>query len=288
MGGLYTSLLRECNDPTPDSKRRAQAFISMKYRTKLFLLLWAAGMSGVLSFLLLDLSALIAALPAAAGTTMPFPMIVVKLLSLIQPTILLSLAVLAGVALTPKVGLSSPAAEAAVRGQRWLPLLKPQIIPGIAGGLVGGVAIILSWLLWKPFLPLEFVMRAEALNRLMPFPMRLLYGGITEELLLRWGVMTLLVWIIWRLLQKGQGSPRALCYVTAIVVSALIFGVGHLPIAAAMRVAFTVPIVSLIVVANSVFGLIAGFLYWRKGLEAAIIAHMFTHVILMTGIYLTM
>jgi membrane protease YdiL (CAAX protease family) len=46
-----------------------------------------------------------------------------------------------------------------------------------------------------------------------------------------------------------------------------------------------VAIVSYVVVANSVFGLIAGYLYWKKGLEAAVIAHMLTHVILITAIY---
>lgn len=34
----------------------------------------------------------------------------------------------------------------------------------------------------------------------------------------------------------------------------------------------TLPIVVYIITVNSVFGLIAGYLYWRKGLEAAITA----------------
>jgi membrane protease YdiL (CAAX protease family) len=36
------------------------------------------------------------------------------------------------------------------------------------------------------------------------------------------------------------------------------------------------------------FGLVAGFLYWKKGLEAAIIAHITTHVVLVTAIRLAM
>src|SRR5678809_1083871 len=92
---------------------------------------------------------------------------------------------------------------------------KPQIVPGVIGGIVGGIAIIASWLLCKPFLPAVFVLRAEKFNRLMPFLTRLLYGGITEELLLRWGVMTLLVWASWRIFQRGQGRPRASYFVSA-------------------------------------------------------------------------
>jgi hypothetical protein len=48
----------------------------------------------------------------------------------------------------------------------------------------------------------------------------------------------------------------------------------------------TLPLTIYVITANSIFGIVAGFLYWRLGLEAAIIAHMFTHVILILAIYL--
>ena len=57
----------------------------------------------------------------------------------------------------------------------------------------------------------------------------------------------------------------------------------HLPLASALEVAFTLPIIAFIVLANSLFGLIAGYLYWQKGLEAAIIAHMSTHIVIVNG-----
>jgi len=137
------------------------------------------------------------------------------------------------------------------------------IIPGLIGGAVGGVAVILGWVLAKPFLPPQFVMRAVELNRLLPLPTRLLYGGITEELLLRWGVLTLLVWAAWRLFQKRQGQPRGVYFVSAIVISSVIFGLGHLPLVVALGSNFTAAIVWYVVSANAVFGLIAGYLYWR-------------------------
>jgi len=258
----------------------------MKFKTRLFAILWIAGMAGVLSFLLVDLSALLANLPGAAGAGMPFPPFVLKLLSTIQTTVLLSIAVLIGVALAHRVGLSSPAAEALAGGENLVAALKPQIVPGLIGGLAGGIAIPLAWLLWKPFLPPAFVTRAVQLNRSLPFPTRLLYGGITEELLFRWGVMTLLVWLAWRLLQKGKGKPRAVWFVSAIIISSVAFGLGHLPLIRALGVNFTVAIVGYIVVANSLFGFIAGVLYWKRGLEAAIIAHMLTHVVIIAALYL--
>src|SRR5436309_1761808 len=84
----------------------------MSFKTRLFVILWLAGMAGVLSFLLVDLSKLIEILPVPAGTQLPSSIWVLKLLTLIQPTILLSLAVFVGVLLASKIGLSSPVAEA--------------------------------------------------------------------------------------------------------------------------------------------------------------------------------
>ena len=185
----------------------------MSFKTRLFIILLTAGLAGVFSLLLFDLSALVALLPVPAGAGIPQITPAIKLLSLIQPAILLALAVLIGVALAHRVGLSSPAAEAAASGSPVGQAFKPQIVPGIIGGLLGGGAIVAATLLAKPFLSAETVARIAAFGRLVPVPTRLLYGGITEELLLRWGMMTLLVWAAWRLLQRGKGEPRPAYFV---------------------------------------------------------------------------
>src|SRR5438876_1088175 len=203
----------------------------MTFKMKLFAILWLAGMVGVLSILLIDLSAVIASLPVRAGTKIPPITPALKLLTLVQPGILLILAVLLGVALAPKVRLSSPIAEAAASGRQLRRPLLPQIIPGLLGGMMGGVAIVLTAQLWKPLLAPEVIARIAGFGKLLPVPTRLLYGGITEELLMRWALMTVLVWAIWRLFQKGRERPNSSCYVSAILISSVVFGVGHLPVA---------------------------------------------------------
>lgn len=246
-------------------------------------------MAGVLSFLLVDLSAVIAALPQPPGEQIELPPpALLKLVSIIQPAVLLTLAVLVGVWLAERVGLHAPAAEAAARGIGFFEKLKPQIVPGVLAGLASGIAIVLTWIVAKPFLSTEFVSRAQEFNKFIPAAVRLLYGGFTEELLLRWGVMTFLVWSAWRLLQKGKGAPRAVYFVGAIITSAVIFGIGHLPIASALAGGLTAPIVIYVVTGNSIFGIVAGFLYWKKGLEAAFLAHMSAHLVLIIAINLSL
>ena len=137
-------------------------------RTKLFAILWLAGLLGVLSILLIDLSAVLANLPGAAGSEMPFHPLLIKLLSIVQPTILLSIAVFIGFQLAHRVGLSAPAAEALARGNSFISALKPQVLPGVIAGFIAGVAILSTWVLFRPILPTMFVTRAERLNSSMP------------------------------------------------------------------------------------------------------------------------
>jgi hypothetical protein len=258
----------------------------MSPKRKLFIILWSAGMVGVLSFLFVDLSQLIAHFPMPAGVEKPEITPLFKLLSVIQPAIILSISVLVGVALASKVGLSSPVAEALADGGQVKMALARQFIPGIVGGLVGGIAIVVIAMIWKPFLPPEVVTRIGELGKVLPIPTRLLYGGVTEELLLRWGLMTLLVWLPWRFLQKGQDIPKLAFIVGANVISSVIFGIGHLPIAFVFIPEGNLVLTAYVIIANSVFGFIAGYLYWKKGLESAMIAHMITHVLILTATFL--
>ena len=257
----------------------------MRFKTRLFVILWLAGLAGVLSLLLLDVNALIKILPIPAGTEVPTFTPALKLLSLIQPAVLLVVAVLVGVALASKVGLSSPVAEVAASGGDWVSAFKPQIIPGIVGGLAGGISLVLIAAVLKPFLSPEVLARLGEYGKVLPLPTRLLYGGIIEELLLRWGLMTLLVWAAWRLFQKGRGQPKPAYFVGAILVSTLMFAIGHLPVAFLLFPEPTLALIVFALVGNSAFGLIAGYLYWKKGLESAMIAHALTHVVMFTASY---
>jgi len=256
----------------------------MTHRTRLFGIVFLSGFIGILSILLIDLNALLAVLPVTTGKPLPMSPWVIKLVSLIQPTILVAAAALIGVLLAGKVNLSAPAFEALASGNSVIAALRPQILSGIVGGLIGAGTLVSSWVVARSILPIEFVARAEQFNRLLPIPTRLLSGGITEEVLLRWGLLTLFVWAGWKLFQRGHGKPQSIYFVGAILISSIVFGLGHLPIAVALG-SLSITIGLYIVIANSIFGLIAGYLYWRKGLEAAIIAHMITHVGIITAGY---
>ncbi len=235
--------------------------------TTRFLLLWGLGMLGVVSLAWMPLP-----LPPGAPEP-PLPTGVIKLISL------LTIAVWLGNILSPQVQLAAPATTAIAKGQSPLPILQAQLLPGLVGGLVGGAALIGIHAIASAGLPSDFMTKATALGETTPFLTRLLYGGITEELLLRWGLMTLLVWGGWRFVSHRPPEPPLWIILGAIAVAAFLFAVGHLPLAVALG--HTTPGVILYILgANTVFGLIAGYLYWRSGLEAAMLAHMVVHGVL--------
>jgi hypothetical protein len=152
------------------------------------------------------------------------------------------------------------------------------IVPGLIGGVVGLFAIVVTSIMFVPLLPTELV-EATAGTR-PPLLARALYGGVTEELLIRWGLMTALVWIPYRILDGGVGVVRTSFYVAGTVLSATVFGAGHLLLAASLVSSVTAPLVAYVIAGNAVFGLIAGTLYWRHGLEAAVIAHVSTGLLI--------
>lgn len=103
--------------------------------------------------------------------------------------------------------------------------------------------------------------------------------------MLRWGLMTLLVWAAWRLLQRRESKPKFAYVAGAILVSSFIFGVGHLPVAYMILPEATLALTLYVVAVNSIFGVIAGYLYWKRGLEAAVLAHMLAHVVMHAASY---
>ena len=233
--------------------------------------------------MLVDLTAVIALFPT--GTEVPVSMPAIKLLSLIQPTVLLFAAALIGTALAPRVGLSAPVAESLAAGGPTGLALRTQLLPGVLGALIGAASVLLTAALVKPFLTTDTIERISSFQRLLPIPTRLLYGGITEEVLMRWGLMTLAVWVVWRVFQKRFTKPTRICFVVAILFSSFVFALGHLPVAFLLLPEVTAAVILFVIVANSAFGVVAGYLYWKWGLESAIVAHMLGHVVLAVASY---
>ena len=238
-----------------------------RFKLRLAAAMWLTGMLGVVVVAILVVPILV------SGRTLPLPVWAISTISLVQGALLLALAVWAGVSLAQKVGLRAPGFEAFARSSSVAAALRPQLVPGFLGGLAGGAFLVML----SYGTPPELAAAAETVS--LPLSVRVLYGGITEELLMRWGLMSLVLWLLWRFIHRAQTLPPASLVWLAIVSIAVLFGVGHLPAAHSLVGDLTFHIVAFVIGGNAVFGVLAGWLFWRFGLESAILAHCITHVV---------
>ncbi|ELZ32418.1 Abortive infection protein [Halogeometricum pallidum JCM 14848] len=95
--------------------------------------------------------------------------------------------------------------------------------------------------------------------------------------MLRFGLMSVLAFVGWRVTGRRTDGPRPVVMWAAILVSAILFGLGHLP-ALAQSVDLTPALIARTVLLNAVAGILFGWLYWRRSLEAAMVAHASFHV----------
>jgi hypothetical protein len=251
MGGREMSRL-----PTTDDLH-STATSRPRFRSR-FLLLWA---SAVISATLVLPYAL--TLQSKALESLPVPLPIALVVSMLQSAALLAAAVFAGLRAADAVRLRTPLTDAWV-GRKSVVTAFKELRPRstIALGLVVGMTIVVvDALVFVPLLP-EISAPNPALrpSRLAGF-LASFYGGIAEEVLTRLFLVSVIVWVL-----------RGRAVWLAIVAAALLFAAGHLPVASAIS-ALTPLFVARVMLLNSIGGLVFGWLYWHRGLEAAMLAH---------------
>ena len=192
---------------------------------------------------------------------------------IVNPLILLTVLAFAGAWATGKLGLRS----ALLRGDDWNWLaIRNTLLAGITVGVVVGLLDNLSLPLWRSDgidQPLSLI-EAAGLDALI---LGVSYGGVTEEIIMRWGLMALLMVPLSKILSTGGAA------MVAAVLAAVLFALGHLPSLALAEIEVTTPIFIRILLVNAGVGVWFGWLFWRTGFEAAVTAHASLHI----GVFLT-
>ena len=204
------------------------------------------------------------------------PLWVLMLLQALQLTVLLAISILIGIGCAYRVGLRSHLIDYWVLHTPKIPYSVIEMKWSLGVGVATAIVLFLLDRLMQPGLPEAL----RAANNTKPSGLNLLtamfYGGITEEILMRWGLMSLLVWIAWKVLKQGVTLPSQGIYQGAIVLAALVFGLLHLPATAAI-----VPLTPLVIIRaillNGIAGIAFGWLFWQYSLEAAMLAHISFH-----------
>ena len=187
--------------------------------------------------------------------------------------LMLALAVLIGVTLGQRVGLGTPLIKTALHGRSALRGLRFLSLPALAGGIIGAAWLVTLVMFWPESLSVVDPVYS------LPLLPKLLYGGITDELLLRFGGMSLVMWLLWRFFGQGQRRPGWVLGGAAVVITAVL--AGTVPVYLAWSLIATLPsaVLAQLLLCEIVYGLLAGVLFWRYGLEVAILAHVVTYLL---------
>jgi membrane protease YdiL (CAAX protease family) len=92
-------------------------------------------------------------------------------------------------------------------------------------------------------------------------------------------LLSLLAWLLVKVSGSPVGQLASAPFWVANVIAALIFGLGHLPATRALA-----PLTPLLVVRavllNGGPGILFGYLFWKRGLESAMLAHFTTDLLI--------
>ncbi|MED5050705.1 CPBP family intramembrane metalloprotease [Anoxybacillus sp. UARK-01] len=186
---------------------------------------------------------------------------VIIIVAMLQTAAMAGIATMVGSWASPKVGLNKP-----------FIYNRKSIAAAVVIGLVSASFIVIP----------EKLVFAEALGLEEKFEFSwlyflgsVLYGGIIEEILLRFGLMTIIIWIASKMTKSANSNG---IYIAGIVIAALLFAAGHLPATAQMLGLSPVSVIRTLLL-NFLPGIGFGYLYWKHGLAYAMLGHISTHVI---------
>lgn len=261
--------------------------MNKSFKWKVFFILWVATIFGVIAVIPYSLELQGATLQSL---DLPIPLPALIAIQIVQSALIFGVLIAAGLFFAGRIGLGAPILEARARGESVADKIRAILPVSIIVGVVASALIIgLEILIFQPALMKELGDSANALNLQNAQPaawkgfLASFYGGIVEEVLLRLFLMSLLAWLGKFISHTADGLPASGVLWVANILAAIIFGLGHLP-ATATIIPLTPLVITRAIVLNGLAGVAFGWLYWKRGLEAAMISHfsadMVLHVLL--------
>jgi Type II CAAX prenyl endopeptidase Rce1-like len=240
-----------------------------------FAVLYAAALFGGLAFIPYSLR-----LIEASGRPAKASLLKLAALTFAQNAVL-SVVVVAGLLAAHAVGLGAPYVDAAIGlGRAAQPLSSLLHRASVLGGAAGLVLLSVDLVL-LPRLPalLEMARKTSLWENFTAS----FYGGLNEELLTRLLGLSAVAWLLSRLWHTSSGQPTDAVFWSANVIMAVLFGLGHLPAAQAVVGRITPLVLARTLVLNGPIALVCGWLFWRFGIEAAVVAHFVADIVYHVG-----
>jgi hypothetical protein len=193
----------------------------------------------------------------------------------LQTMIIVNLAVSAGIYFGREVGLTDPFLEGLGSGKLNLTNLIQQVgIGTVAGIICASVWVVSYYAFIRPRIDTASVLASEQARQQLGLAARVASGGITEEIIFRWGLLSLTMWAVLWITPSQTGA-----FWISIVITGVLFGLAHLPGHLAKGCIPSPLLIASIILGNLWVSIICGYLFWQYGIIAAIIVHMLFHII---------
>ncbi len=257
---------------------------SSTYNWKLFLLLWISAVVAGIMVLPYALKTQSASLSQVGTSGMSTTTLI--LLQIVQQAVLSAIAIGIGLLLADKIGLRLPYLTAITRGEALLDGFPRVLALSILAGIAAGVFVWLADVFWlapamNSWLSGLGISIPESIrpNAWQGF-LASFYGGITEEIQMRLFLFTLFAWLGHFVSKSADGQPSLGVMWAAMILAAVVFGIGHLPATSAMGIPLGGIVIVRVIILNMVPGILFGWLYWRFGLTSAILAHFTADILI--------
>ena len=167
--------------------------------------------------------------------------------------------------LSPKIGFNPPFISHLLNKKKIVPHIKKQIAYSTIIGAVGAVVL--------------FICSTEFSIYINQYPIlnRIIGAGLYEEVMARWFLMTLLIWLFWCIFNRNSTKPNNIVIWIGIIVSNLLFILNHYPVVS-MSISDNLAIVNMFFW-MFIITLPWGWLFWKFGIECAIFVHSTFHIV---------
>ncbi len=181
----------------------------------------------------------------------------------------------AGSILSSRTGLGDPLLEGLLQGKASLNAFQVILLPTFLYAFLGLVIFcILYYGLVGSILDEKSFNIMSKLRSKIGLDGCVLYGGVVEEVIARWGLMN--VTSFFALLFTSQINSEII--IISIFLSGFIFAVGQLPAYIAAGCTSSRRFLYSFVLLSLSQSILFGFLFWQYGLISAILAHMLFHL----------
>ena len=159
---------------------------------------------------------------------------------------------------------------------------KKPLMTTIAWGILGGIGFfLLEAVIFSALIPEVNLFYENKSFSAVYLVSEIFYGGVAEELMLRFFFMSLLAFLIWKIFARKYAKEEipAAVFIAANIIAAMTFAAGHLPATYTMYGKLSVLILIRCFLVNGGLGLIFGRLYRKFGIQYAMTAHALIHVV---------